>query len=251
MKICECNSRQYRWRDVALINGEFYKVDEKVFYCADNGSEDDTFDISPIEDKLAKKYDVDSDDLELATFTPEKFPDSVIKTFWKDEELGAYCAVCGGEIYGDEIEMSNCILNEINSFKGEYSFLSNFEKCSIEFEGLTYPSVEHAFQAAKTLDTNKRLSFTKGSSCCAKRMGRCLKLRPGWEEIKDSVMYACLKNKFRNDDMRKKLIATGDAVLIEGNNHGDRYWGMVNGEGQNKLGLLLMQIRNEIRCADL
>lgn len=251
MKICECNSRQYRWRDVALINGEFYKVDEKVFYCADNGSEDDTFDISPIEDKLAKKYDVDSDDLELATFTPEEFPDSVIKTFWKDEELGAYCAVCGGEIYGDEIEMSNCISNEINSFKGEYSFLSNFEKCSIEFEGLTYPSVEHAFQAAKTLDTNKRLSFTKGSPGCAKRMGRCLKLRPDWEEIKDSVMYACLKSKFRNDDMRKKLIATGDAVLIEGNNHGDCYWGMVNGEGQNKLGLLLMQIRSEIRCADL
>ena len=239
MKICECNSRKYRWRDVALINREYYKIDEEVFYCADSGNEDDTFDISPIEDNLAKKYGVDSDDVELATFTPEKFPDSVIKT------------VCGGEIYGDETTVSNCVLNEINSFRGEYSFLSNFEKCTIEFEGLTYPSVEHAFQAAKTLDTDKRLSFTKGSPGCAKRMGRRLELRPDWEEIKDSVMYACLKSKFQNDDMRKKLIATGDAVLIEGNNHGDHYWGMVNGEGKNNLGRLLMQIRSEIRCADL
>lgn len=156
-----------------------------------------------------------------------------------------------GKIYGSKIEKGNYMPHEINSFKGEYSFLSNFEKCTVEFEGLTYPSVEHTFQAAKTLDIDKRISFTKGSPGCAKRMGRRLKLRPDWEEIKDSVMYACLKSKFQNDDMRKKLIATGDAVLIEGNNHGDRYWGMVNGEGQNKLGRLLMQIRSEIRCADL
>lgn len=252
MKICNCNSGQYRWRDVALINGKYYKIDEEVFYCTYDGNKvEDIFDISPIEDKIAEKYRVDRDDIELATFVPDIFPDSVIRGFWEDEELGAYCAVCGGEIYGDEIAVSNCISDEINSFRGEYSFLSNFEKCTIEFEGLTYPSVEHAFQAAKTLDTDKRLSFTKGSPVCAKRMGRCLKLRPDWEEIKDSVMYACLKSKFRNDDMRKKLIATGDAVLIEGNNHGDRYWGLVNGEGQNKLGRLLMQIRSEIRCADI
>lgn len=137
--------------------------------------------------------------------------------------------------------------NEINSFKGEYSFLSNFKKCEVEFEGLTYPSVEHAFQAAKTLDTDKRLRFTKGSPIYAKGMGRRLKLRSDWEEVKDSVMYVCLKSKFQNNDMRKKLLATGDAVLIEGNNHGDLYWGMVNGEGQNRLGQLLMKVRDEIK----
>lgn len=140
---------------------------------------------------------------------------------------------------------------EINSFKGEYSFLSNFKKCSVEFEGLTYPSVEHAFQAAKTLNSEKRPNFTKGSPVCAKAMGRRLKLREDWEEIKDSVMYACLKSKFQNAEMREKLLATEDAILIEGNNHGDRYWGMVNGEGQNKLGKLLMRIRSEIEHADV
>lgn len=140
---------------------------------------------------------------------------------------------------------------EINSFKGEYSFLSNFKKCSVEFEGLTYPSVEHAFQAAKTLNSEKRLNFTKGSPVCAKAMGRRLKLREDWEEIKDSVMYACLKSKFQNAEMMEKLLATEDAILIEGNNHGDRYWGMVNGEGQNKLGKLLMRIRSEIEHDDV
>ena len=137
--------------------------------------------------------------------------------------------------------------NEINSFKGDYSFLSNFKKCTVEFEGLTYPSVEHAFQAAKTLDTGKRLSFTKGSPVCAQGMGRRLKLRSDWEETKDSVMYICLKSKFQNSEMREKLLATGDAILIEGNSHGDRYWGAVNGEGQNRLGRLLMQIRDELK----
>ena len=136
--------------------------------------------------------------------------------------------------------------NEINLFKGEYAFLSNFQKCEVEFEGITFPSVEHAFQAAKTLDPDERLKFTKGSPVIVRGMGRRLKLRSDWEEIKDSVMYACLKSKFQNPEMRKKLLDTGDAVLIEGNNHGDRYWGMVNGEGQNKLGRLLMQVRSEI-----
>ena len=136
--------------------------------------------------------------------------------------------------------------NEINLFKGEYAFLSNFQKCMVEFEGITYPSVEHAFQAAKTLDRDERLKFTKGSPVTVKGMGRRLKLRSDWEDVKDSVMYICLKSKFQNPEMRKKLLDTGDAVLIEGNNHGDRYWGVVNGEGQNKLGRLLMQIRSDI-----
>ena len=140
--------------------------------------------------------------------------------------------------------------DEINLFKGEYAFLSNFHKCEVEFEGVTYPSVEHAFQAAKTLDYDERLKFTKGSPVTVKGMGRRLKLRSDWEDVKDDVMYACLKSKFQNPEIRKKLLDTGDAVLIEGNNHGDRYWGMVNGEGQNKLGQLLMQVRSDIRESD-
>ena len=99
MRFCECNSRDYRWRDVALINGKYYKVDEEVFFVEDEkGKPDATFDVSPIESKLAVKYGVDTDDVELATFVNTPFPDEVMQKFWGDEELGGYCAVCGGNV---------------------------------------------------------------------------------------------------------------------------------------------------------
>ena len=99
MRFCECNSQKYRWRDVALINGNYYKVDEEVFIVEEEKDKPDaTFDISPIEIKLAEKYGVDTDDVELATFVNTPFPEDVIREFWEDEELGGYCAVCGGDV---------------------------------------------------------------------------------------------------------------------------------------------------------
>lgn len=97
MRFCECNSGKYRWRDVALINGEYHKVDEEVFL--DNADKpDSTFDIAPIEEKLAKQYGVDIDDVVLATFSNNRFPWKVIEEIWNDDELGGYCAVCSGDI---------------------------------------------------------------------------------------------------------------------------------------------------------
>ena len=128
----------------------------------------------------------------------------------------------------------------IDSFGGEYSFLSNFHKCKVEFEGMTYPSVEHAFQAAKNPNPEYRGSV-------AKRMGKKTALRPDREEVKEGIMYELLISKFSDPGLRDKLIATGDAELIEGNNHWDRYWGVCRGEGQNKLGKLLMKVREEVK----
>lgn len=99
MSFCECNSQKYRWRDIARIGKDYYKVDEEVFICEEEkGKPNATFDISPIEIKLAEKYGVDTDDIELATFINDPFPPEVIQNFWGDEELGGYCAVCGGDI---------------------------------------------------------------------------------------------------------------------------------------------------------
>ena len=79
MRFCECNSQKYRWRDVALINGNYYKVDEEVFIVEEEKDKPDaTFDISPIEIKLAEKYSVDTDDVELATFVNTPFPEDII-----------------------------------------------------------------------------------------------------------------------------------------------------------------------------
>ena len=52
-------------------------------------------------------------------------------------------------------------MNAITSFRDENYFLSNMFPCTISFEGLTYPSAESAFQAAKCLDPNDRIPFTK------------------------------------------------------------------------------------------
>ncbi|MBO6060667.1 MAG: NADAR family protein [Clostridia bacterium] len=135
----------------------------------------------------------------------------------------------------------------IDSFRGEYGFLSNFHKSRVEFEGMAYPSAEHAFQAAKNPDPEYRsLIASVSSPVTAKRMGKKTQLRPDWEEVKDGIMYELLKSKFSDPVLREKLLATGEAELIEGNNHWDRFWGVCRGEGLNKLGKLLMQVREEL-----
>lgn len=54
------------------------------------------------------------------------------------------------------VDTEENVMQVIDSFGGEYSFLSNFHKCKVEFEGMTYHSVEHAFQAAKNPDPEYR-----------------------------------------------------------------------------------------------
>lgn len=77
--------------------------------------------------------------------------------------------------------------------------------------------------------------------------GKRVNLRPDWESIRDDVMYQCLKSKFRDPYLRDLLLNTGDEFIEEGNSHGDRYWGTVNGEGRNVLGYLLMRVREELK----
>lgn len=133
----------------------------------------------------------------------------------------------------------------ISSFGGKYDFLSNFYWCRIEHEGIAYPSVEHAFQAAKTHDRDERKRIASlPTPRMAKRAGRKVKLRKNWNSIRIGVMRTLLRKKFQHPELRDKLLATGDAVLIEGNYWGDTFWG-VDGEGENHLGRLLMEIRTE------
>lgn len=137
---------------------------------------------------------------------------------------------------------------KIERFEGEYEFLSNFYAMPIEYEGLIYPSSEAAFQAAKTTNKAKRIRFMGMTDPRkAKRAGRALKLRPNWERIKLDVMLAILRIKFGSSPLREMLLNTGNAQLIEGNWWGDRFWGVCDGEGENHLGRLLMQVRAELR----
>ena len=82
----------------------------------------------------------------------------------------------------------------------------------------------------------------------AKRLGRRVKLRPDWEDIKDEVMYEVVLDKFkRNDNLKEKLLDTANAELIEENWWNDTYWGVCKGKGKNKLGKILMKVRDELK----
>lgn len=141
----------------------------------------------------------------------------------------------------------------IDNFKNKYFFLSNFYLSPVKFEGLVYPSVEHAFQAAKTLDKEERKEFAiLKTPSDAKKKGRYCQLRSDWEEVKVQVMLECLRNKFKDKTLRKMLLETGDEILVEGNTWHDNCWGSCSCEkckdieGKNFLGKCLMRVREEI-----
>lgn len=137
---------------------------------------------------------------------------------------------------------------KITEFRGIYRFLSNFWPCEVLLDGELYSSVEHAYQAAKTMSYEHRdkirLAATAGN---AKRMGRNVPMRGDWDSIKLQVMLDLLRRKFTHRKLAALLLETSDAELIEGNTWGDRFWGVCAGIGENHLGKLLMQVREEIR----
>ncbi len=138
-------------------------------------------------------------------------------------------------------------MEDIRGFFGEYRWLSNYWPVTIEFEGAVYPSVEHAYHAAKTHDPELRAMLAAlPSPGEAKRRSRKLPLRPDWGKVKLAIMEELLRQKFAQPDLRAKLLATEDAYLEETNDWGDRFWGVCGGRGENHLGRLLMKIRDEL-----
>lgn len=139
----------------------------------------------------------------------------------------------------------------INSFRGQYSFLSNFYEIPIVYDGIRYGSAEAAFQAQKTLSLSEREAMSFLTPLKAKKAGKHIALRGDWENVKLNIMYEICKAKFmQNENLRQLLIATCHEELIEGNDRGDRFWGTVDGIGENNLGKILMRIRAEFITHD-
>ena len=134
-------------------------------------------------------------------------------------------------------------MTTIDQFTGDYDFLSNFHPSPIEVDGVVYPTVEHAFQAAKTFDRTEKQSVAEAATPgLAKRIGRKVRLRPDWEQVKIGIMEDLVRLKFTTHaDLREKLLATGDAQLVEGNTWNDRFWGVCRGQGRNELGQSTME----------
>lgn len=154
----------------------------------------------------------------------------------------------------------------ISSFRGDYAFLSNFHPSKVRLAGVEYPTVEHAFQASKcgphstitktiavglktelVLLNARQFIADLPSPGAAKRIGRHVRLRSDWESVKVDIMHDLLRQKFSDPVLGAKLVRTGDAYLVEGNTWGDRFWGQVNGVGENYLGVLLMMVRGGLR----
>lgn len=140
----------------------------------------------------------------------------------------------------------------IQRFVGEYRFLSNFWPCRIESGGRVFPSVEHAYQAAKFREESIIAAIqaapTPGQ---AKRLGRTAQhaVDPTWPTRRVAVMRALVRQKFQDPALARRLLATGEHELAEGNTWGDRFWGvdLGSGQGANTLGRILMEIRAELR----
>lgn len=152
---------------------------------------------------------------------------------------------------GNETVASDIPADElpIDSFDGEFRFLSNFYyPCWMQISGIKYPTVEHAYQACKTMDKEHRqyiADLTRPGD--AKKEGRQVVLRDDWESIKLALMYDLVQIKFNKyPGLGDKLLATGNRPLVEGNWWRDFYWGVCNGKGENNLGQILMRVRKEL-----
>jgi len=160
----------------------------------------------------------------------------------------------------------------IYGFFNEYRYLSNFHLHSIEYEGILYPSNENAYQAAKIdyqghmQQKYQRMKFAELTPSQAKSAGRSVSLREDWlqkipndqivfdtsgvliEQVRDKIMYDLNEIKFSNPHLRNLLLSTEDKYLEETNWWRDDYWGVHNGKGLNKLGRILMKIRDEAKA---
>lgn len=139
----------------------------------------------------------------------------------------------------------------ISEFKKQYFFLSNFYNRSVKYNGVRFRSSECAFQAQKCPE--RMGEFTDIPPNEGKSLGRKVPLRKDWDRVKDNIMYEIVKEKFtQHEDLKRRLLETGDEELQEGNDWYDTYWGVDihTGKGLNMLGKILMRIRDELRKDD-
>lgn len=148
-------------------------------------------------------------------------------------------------------------MHVVPKFEGDHFFLSNFYEAPTEFtmgdDKVIMPTGEHAFQAAKChalVDSSRKEEYVRRVAAAptpskAKYEGRSCQIDiDKWDAIKVECMREVVWQKFyQHTDLRGQLVMTYDAMLVEGNTWGDKFWGRVDGKGYNKLGVILMEVR--------
>lgn len=135
--------------------------------------------------------------------------------------------------------------------KEQFRCFSNFAAYPVELDGKVWPTSEHYFQAQKFAGTEFEEELRRVKSpMSAARLGRdrSKPLRADWERVKDEVMRRAVLAKFtQHAELRARLLATGDALLVE-HTRNDSYWGDGgDGRGRNRLGQILVSVREELR----
>ncbi len=132
----------------------------------------------------------------------------------------------------------------------KYYELSNFAGFGFDLNGYYWRTMEHYFQAMKFEGTSQfEKILNSGSPKQAKDLGqsRAYPIRSDWDQVKEDIMLQGLRAKFQKQELKNLLIKTGKKKLIE-NSPYDKYWGIgTNGKGKNRLGVLLMQLREELK----
>lgn len=138
---------------------------------------------------------------------------------------------------------------KITHFVDEYDFLANTFNHPFVFDGLKFSTAEAAFYAQRVRDVKARRKYTRLNPNQAR--SKALQAIPidEWDSRKLSIMEKVLRAKFSDPELKKKLLDTGDASLINTNSYRDDYWGIYMGKGKNKLGVLLEKIRDELKEA--
>jgi len=144
----------------------------------------------------------------------------------------------------------------IGPFKNDYEFLSNFYEAEFVYNGTTFPTSEHAYQAMKAHDEEElyeEIATAEGPDE-AKKLGKKATLPENWADQKKYHMLEIVTAKFsQNPDIRKKLFETEDELLVELNWWNDHYWGADSdsGNGINMLGRILMEVRASLQSIQL
>ena len=156
----------------------------------------------------------------------------------------------------NQTNTSKRIPTQINEFRGDYAFLSNFYPAPVSYSSTSSGEIiicnskfhEEAAASRFEIQDVQFCDFRMHNPSDAKKLGRDLTLRPDWEKVKVRLMYEICMCKFmQNPELRDKLLATGESTLIEGNNWGDYFWGKVNNCGENQLGIILMDVRAKLQ----
>ena len=138
---------------------------------------------------------------------------------------------------------------DIYGFKNEYRWLSNFYKLQEprDLYGCVFYYTENLYQAFKCNKADDFILMASLTPGEAKQFGKRVELNPDFEANKLSIMKQILDIKFRQEYFKRRLLATGNCLIFEENSWKDFFWGCHNGIGENHLGKIIMEIREELK----